>query len=154
LPYSHKEKTIVNKVDIVKKFYTFENFDESAKYMTDDFQSTNEVGSPPYDQAGWLGMGRMIKNSFPDINVEIDEIREEGNEVYVTSRFGGSFSKDMDLTSHGMMLIPATGAEIKFPSSKVRFSFSGDKISKLHNLDVGKDAGINGLLRAMGVEPK
>jgi len=49
-----------------------------------------------------------------------------------------------------MAFLPATGAKVKFPTNKNRFSFEGDKIAHMHNIDTGPDAGFTGFLKAVG----
>ena len=141
----------MNKIDIAKVTYSFDDLEESNKYLSDDFQGTDEVGGPPFDKAGWIGMGQMFKNSFPDIKVVIEDIHEEGDSVMLTSHFTGTFTKDFDLSAMGMGVIPASGEAVKFPSSTSRISFNGDKVSRTHNLDTGPEAGFPGLLNAFGV---
>ena len=141
----------MNKIDIAKVTYSFDDLEESNKYLSDDFQGTDEVGGPPFDKAGWIGMGQMFKNSFPDIKVVIEDIHEEGDSVMLTSHFTGTFKKDFDLSAMGMGVIPASGAAVKFPSSTSRISFSGDKVSRTHNLETGPEAGFPGRLKVLGV---
>ena len=141
----------MNKIDLVKTTYSFDNFEESNKHLSDDFQGTDSVGGPPFDKAGWIGMGQMFKNSFPDIKVVIEDIHEEGDNVLVTSHFTGTFSKDFDLSAMGMGVIPASGEAVKFPSRTNRISFEGDKVSRSHGIDTGPEAGFPGLLKAFGV---
>jgi predicted ester cyclase len=142
----------MNKIDMVKVTYSFDDLEESNKYLSDDFQGTDSVGGPPFDKAGWIGMGQMFKNSFPDIKVVIEEIHEEGDSVMLTSHFTGTFTKDFDLSAMGMGVIPASGEAVKFPSSTSRISFNGDKISGTHDMDTGPEAGFPGLLKALGVQ--
>ena len=52
----------------------------------------------------------------------------------------------------GMGIIPASGAMVKFPSSASKISFDGDKISRTHNTDTGPEAGLPGMLKALGVK--
>ena len=142
----------MNKIDLVKATYSFDNFEESNKNLSDDFQSTDAVGGPPFDKVGWIGMGQMFKNTFPDIKVIIEDIHEEGDSVMVTSRFTGTFTNDFDLSAMGMGVIPASGAMVEFPSSSSKISFDGDKISRIHDTDTGPEAGFPGLLQALGVK--
>ncbi len=141
----------MNKIDMAKVTYSFDDLEESNKYLSDDFQGTDSVSGPPFDKAGWIGMGQMFKNSFPDIKVVIEEIHEESDSVMLTSHFTGTFKKDFDLSAMGMGVIPASGEAVKFPSSTSKISFDGDKVSRTHNTDTGPEAGFPGLLQALGV---
>ncbi len=140
----------MNKIDTVKAIYSFDNVEENSKYLSDDFQGTDSVGGPAFDKAGWVGMGQMFKGSIPDIKVLIDDIQEEGDSVMVTGRTMGTFTNDFDLTSMDMGVIPATGKMVEFPASTTQISFNGDLVSKFHGTDTGPDAGLPGMLKALG----
>jgi hypothetical protein len=140
----------MNKIDMVKATFSFDDFERSEQYLSDDFQGTDSVGGPAFDKAGWVGMGQMFKGSLPDIKVVIDDIREEGDSVMVTSHFTGTFTNDFDLTALGMGVIPANGEMVTFPSSTAEISFNGEKITRFHNTDTGPEAGLPGLMKALG----
>ncbi len=140
----------MNKIDLVKLSSGFDDLDESAKYLSDDFQFTDSIGGPPFDKASWIGMGKLFQHSFPDIKEVTDDIREEGNQVMLTSHFEGTFTNDLDLSAVGMGVIPASGKMVIFPSSTNEVSFDGDKISRIHNTATGPDAGLSGFLKVLG----
>lgn len=142
----------MNKVDFMKKVYSFDNFEESQKYLSEDFQGTDSVGGPTFDKAGWVGMGQMFKGSIPDIKVVIDDIQEDGDMLTVKSHFTGTFTNDFDLSAMGMGVIPASGEFVKFPPSTAEISFEGDKVTRFHNTDTGPEAGLPGLMKALGAE--
>jgi hypothetical protein len=140
----------MNKVDIMKIVFSFDNFDEAQNYLSEDFQGTDSVGGPTFDKAGWVGMGQMFKGSMPDIKVVIDDIQEDGDMLTVKSHFTGTFTNDFDLSAMGMGVIPASGKYVEFPSSTAEISFTGEKISRFHNTDTGPDAGLPGLMKTLG----
>ena len=142
----------MNKIDLVKETYSFEDFELSNSHLSDDFMGTDSVGGPPFDKAGWIGMGQMFKNSIPDIKVVIEDIHEHGDKVMITSHFTGTFTNDFDLSQMGMGVVQATGKMVTFPSSTSEVSLDGNKVSKTHNLETGPDAGFPGLLKALGVQ--
>ena len=142
----------MNKVDFMKKVYSFDNFEESQKYLSEDFQGTDSVGGPTFDKAGWVGMGQMFKGSIPDIKVVIDDIQEDGDMLTVKSHFTGTFTNDFDLSAMGMGVIPASGEFVEFPPSTAEISFEGDKVTRFHNTDTGPEAGLPGLMKALGAE--
>lgn len=142
----------MNKIDIAKETYSFDDFDKSNSHLSDDFKGTDAVGGPPFDKAGWIGMGQMFKHSFPDIEVVIDDIHEHGDKVMLTSHFTGTFTNDFDLSAMGMGVVPASGKTVTFPTSTSEISFDGDKVSGTHNLETGPEAGFPGLLKALGVQ--
>ena len=140
----------MNRIELVKAVYDFGDPDQYS-YFSDDFQYSDGLGSPPIDRDTWIAMGQLMRESFPDISEVIEDIREEGADVVVTSRFYGTFTNDFDLSALGMGVIPATGKAVDFPSATNRVSFDNDKVSKLYGLDTGPDAGMAGFLKALGV---
>jgi predicted ester cyclase len=141
----------VNRIEVVRAANDWDNPDRNS-YYSDDFQWTDALGSPPMDRDSWIAMGQLMKSAFPDISTVIEEIREEGDDVVVTSHFGGTFTNDLDLSALGMGVIPAKGKAFVFPTSTVRIGFDGDKIAKLHDPRTGPDAGLPGFLKALGVD--
>jgi predicted ester cyclase len=141
----------VNKIEIVKKAFSYDTPpEEQSEYLTDDYQFVDSVGSPPMDKEAWFGMGELMQASIPDIDFIIDEIHQEGEDVILTGHFTGTFKNDLDLSAMNMGVIPATGKAIDIPGGTSRISFTGDKISKNHNLDTGPNAGMAGFLAAFG----
>lgn len=142
----------MDKVEIVKYAMNFDTpFEESEKYFADNFQSTDSVGSPPFDKQAWFGMGQMMRASFPDITYEIEDIHQEGEDVIMKGRFVGTFENDFDLSAMNMGVIPATGKKVVFPDDSSRVSFDADnKIVSSHSLDTGPEAGMAGFMKALG----
>ena len=138
----------MTKFEIVRKAWDASNPDRHSN-LADDFQVTDELGSPPMDRASWIGMGDLIEAAMPDLEFVIDELREEGDDVVVGTRFVGTFTNDFDLSAAGMGVIPATGKAVEIGPNLARLSFEGDKISRLHGLDTGPDAGMAGFVKAM-----
>jgi len=134
----------MNKIEIVKKAFSFDTPPEERKeYYSDDYQFVDSVGSPPQDKEAWFGMGQLMQASIPDLDFIFDEIHQEGE-------FTGTFKHDLDLSAMNMGVIPATGKVLNIPGGTSRISFTGDKVSKNHNLDTGPTAGMAGFLAAFG----
>jgi hypothetical protein len=121
-------------------------------YYTEDFQMTNAQGSPPSDRDAALAMGQLMQAAMPDIRTVIEDIREEGDDVVLTSHWEGRFVNDFDLSAMGMGVIPATGKAVVFPTSTIRISFDDGQISKIHDPATAPDAGPAGFFKALGVE--
>lgn len=141
----------MNKIELVKSAFDLDNSDRHA-YYSDDFRWTDEMGSPPRDKSLFFSMQEPIMLAFPDLSLVIEDIREEGEGVVATSRFHGTFTNDLDLTSLGLGVIPATGKAVDFPSQRDRVSFENNKISEIHNLETGPDAGMRGFQKALGLK--
>jgi predicted ester cyclase len=141
----------MSKIEIVKSAFDLDDRDRIS-YLADDFKRTDEMGSPPIDRASWIAMTGPMESAFPDLALAIEDIREEGGGVVVTSRFSGTFTNDLDLSAIGLGVIPATGKAVNFPPGTDFVSFDGDKISELHGQDTGPDTGMAGLIKALGAE--
>lgn len=139
----------MSKTELVELVNDWDTPDRSS-YYTDDFQLTNELGEPPADKSGVLVMADLMASAMPDISTIIEDIREEGDSVMLTSHWEGTFSNDFDLSAMGMGVIPATGKTVVFPTSTIRIDFDGDKICAIHDPGTGPDAGLGGFLKALG----
>jgi predicted ester cyclase len=140
----------MNKIEIVKAAFDLKN-PEQATHYADSFQGTDSVGGQPMDKASWTGMGELLKASIPDLDHLISEIKADGDDVLVTSRFTGTFVNDLDLSAMGLGVLKATGKALEFPVGTARVTFEGDKIKEVHDLSTGPDAGMAGFLKVFGV---
>ena len=95
-------------------------------------------------------MSDLIRTSLPDVGYVIDEIHQEGEDVFLTGHFTGTFKNDLNLTTFNMGVIKATGKAVKFPNSTNRVSFRGDKISANKDLTTGSAGGTAAFLAALG----
>jgi thiamine pyrophosphate-dependent acetolactate synthase large subunit-like protein len=141
----------MNKIELVRKVNDWSK-PRRKDYYTDDFQLTNAQGAPPSDRDATLAMGELMQSAMPDVRTVIEDIREEGDDVLVTSHWEGTFVNDFDLSAMGLGVAPATGKAVVFPTSTVRISFDGDKISRIHDPATEPGAGTAGFLKALGVE--
>jgi hypothetical protein len=137
----------MDKIETVKRAFSVKHWEEAQDLLADNFQSTDEGGSPPFDKATWIGMGQMLQASFPDLENVIDDIREEGQGVRVTSHFVGTFANALDLSAMGVGVVPASGKKITWPPSTSLVTLEGGKITRLHNTG----SGMGSFLQALGV---
>jgi hypothetical protein len=142
----------MNRIELVKLAFNGDGPEEGF-YLSDGFHWTDALGSPPMDKASFLGMAQPLQSALPDLSIVVEDVREDGDEAVVTSHYVGTFTNDLDLSSVGMGVIRATGKAIVFPSQRDRVSFDGDKLSEIHNLETGPDAGIAGFIKALGAQP-
>ncbi len=138
----------MSKTELIKAANEWGSPDRSALY-TDDFQFTNELGGPPMDKSAWLGMSDLMESALPDISTVYEDIREEGDSLFVTSHWEGTFTNDFDLSALGLGIIAATGKTVVIPGSTVRIDFDGDKIRAIHDPATGPDAGVAGFIKAL-----
>ena len=97
-------------------------------------------------------MGPLFPGSLQDINVVVDDIQENGDMLTVKSHFTGTFTNDFDLSAMGMGVIPANVKFGEFPPSTAEISFDGDKVTRFHNTETGPEAGLPGMMKALGAE--
>jgi hypothetical protein len=138
----------MSRIELIKAVNNWDTPNRGS-YYTDDFQFTNELGDPPNDKNTVLMMGELMQSALPDISTVIEDYREEGDSVVLTSHWEGTFSNDFDLSAMGLGVIPATGKAIVFPTSTVRITFDGDKICALHDPATGPESGMAGFLKAL-----
>ena len=82
--------------------------DTLASCCADGFSFSGPVPEPIGAQE-LAGMIVLMKQAFPDIQYNSKVKSEEGDVVHVTSQLTGTHTGDMDLSSMGMGVIPATG---------------------------------------------
>lgn len=140
----------MNRIDLARAALNLYD-PERYSYFSDDFQFTDELGSPPLDRGMWIASSEPVYAALPDLAHVIDEIREEGDNVVVKTYMTGTFANDLDLSAVGLGVIPATGKALRAPTANLRLSFDGDKVSRIHNMDTGPDAGAPGFFKALGV---
>ncbi len=123
---------MTSNLDVVKAWTDMPpgNLEESAAYLSDDFQNVDEEGNVILDKAGWIGMGQMLYGSLPDIKYVRTSLRQEGDLVIMTGHFEGTFEHDLDLSAMGAGVIPASGKKIVWPDTSSKFMVEGDKIIK------------------------
>jgi predicted ester cyclase len=141
----------MNKIEVVKAAFDLNNPDRRS-YWSEDFQRTDELGGPPMDWDSWQAMDGLMHAAFPDLGLAIEDIRENGDGVVVTTRFSGTFLNDLDLSAMGLGVVPATGKAVKFPPGTDLVRFENGKICEMHNLDTGPDVGMAGFFKALGVK--
>jgi len=137
----------MNNVDVVRSAFQFEQPELSQSLIADDFQATSNSGDPPMDKATWLGMGDLMRASFPDVDYVIEDISEEGGKVKVTGYFTGTFTNDFDLSAMGMGVYPASGKKIRWPSETSMVTVEDGKITNSHS---ESSAGMAAFLEPLG----
>jgi thiamine pyrophosphate-dependent acetolactate synthase large subunit-like protein len=141
----------MNKIEIVRKVNDWSE-PRRKDYYADNFQSTNAQGAPPSDRDAAFAIGQLMQSAMPDIRTVVEDIREDGDDVVLTSHWEGTFVNDFDLSAMGLGVAPATGKAVVFPTSTIRISFDGDRISRIHDPATDPDAGPAGFFKALGME--
>lgn len=119
------------------------------KYFSDDFQSFDADGNVLGDKETYNSLAFLMVSAFTGFKVVIGEMREEGDNVIVTSHFEGTHTGDLDLSALGMGVIPASGKEIVWPDAPNEFKIKNDKIVSVK--PYGDSRGIEDFLKPLGV---
>jgi hypothetical protein len=125
-------------------------FETEGEYLADDFKNIAIDGSVIMDKAMYIGMGRVLFNSFSDFDYVMADLREEGGDVYMTGHFEGTFTGDLDLSAMGAGVIPANGNKVVWPETTVRIKVADGKLTSLQETD--ENGGIEVFLGLLGVE--
>jgi hypothetical protein len=153
--HAHRvEVNMASKIDILKEWVRLSNENPGSgsndSYLADDFQNTDENGNLIMNREAYLGMGTILAKSFKDLKFVFSDMQENGNSVIGTFHIEGTQTGDLDLSTMGMGVIPASGKKIIWPESKSKFIFDGDKISGIQALNGGS---MEWFLKSMGIKP-
>jgi steroid delta-isomerase-like uncharacterized protein len=96
------------------------NVDLIDELLHDDFVEHEAMPGMPTGKDAPKAMTAMIRESFPDLRVEVDDTIEEGNKLAVRCRFIGTHRGEW-------MGVPATGRSIEVNVMDV-LEFEGDKV--------------------------
>jgi predicted ester cyclase len=148
---------MASKIDVYNKFYdeSWSNpplslVETNKKYLSSDFQSLDKDGNVEMDKAAYIGMSQLLFGSFSDFKFVKNDVRADGDIVFVTGHFEGKHVGDLDFSAMGLGVIPASGKMVIWPETTVMFKFAGDKIVSIQ--PEGDTGGTAAFLKALGVE--
>jgi predicted ester cyclase len=119
------------------------------KYLSADFKNIDVDGTVLGDREAYNGMGLLMASAFTDFKAVYGEMREEGDDVIVTSHFEGTHTGDLDLSALGLGVIPASGKKIVWPDATNAFTIKDGKIISVK--PYGDSSGIGEFLKPLGV---
>ncbi len=125
------------------------DYDTVASYLADDFQFSGPVPEPINGQQ-WIGMTKLLRAAFPDIQYRMRVVGVEGDVVTTTTQLSGTHTGDLDLSAMGMGVIPATGKSFSNPEEVGQGIVRGDKLASIHITPV-EGSGLMGILSQLGV---
>jgi predicted ester cyclase len=143
---------MTSKLDVIKAWRAVPAADHeaSAAYLSEDFLNVDTDGSVLMNKEGYIGMGHMLRASFPDFEFVHSALREEGDFVIMTGHFEGTFSSDLDMSAMGVGIIPSSGKKTVWPEVIVKITVEGDKITKEE--PYGESGGMAAFLAPLGVK--
>lgn len=119
------------------------------KYISDDFQNFDVDGKVLGGKETYNSLGLLMASAFTGFKAVYGEMREEGDNVIVTSHFEGTHTGDLDLSALGMGVIPASGKKIVWPEATNVFTIRNDKIVSIK--PYGDSGGMEDFLKPLGV---
>jgi predicted ester cyclase len=117
--------------------YNAGNLDKVASFLSNDFKFSGPVPEP-IDSTEWLGLLRLFKTAFPDINYNLRLVSVEGNVVHTTSQVNGTHTGD--------------GKTFSLPEEPGEAIVEDDKVKSIH-VQSGKGSGVMGILVQLGIQP-
>jgi predicted ester cyclase len=109
--------------------------------------------APAMNAEEWLAASQGLSQAFPDFTYNFEIVREEGNQVWVSSQWEGTHQGDWDLSIMGLGVIPATGRRVSTGRSMTRGTVNAKgKIQRTEVVEGGADAGLPAILQQLGVE--
>lgn len=141
-----------SKIDVLRAWNESGNADPlsdaNAAYLSDDFQNLDKDGNVLMDKQAYLGMGKLLSASFNDMKYVFDDLNEESDAVIAHFHFEGTFTHDIDLSTMGLGVVPATGKKVIWPQASAKFKVEGDKIVSIQEIT----GGMQWFLEPMGVK--
>jgi hypothetical protein len=153
---SLKELKMKSPTDLYNEFYkaSWANppssiIEANKAYLSEDFQNLDKDGNMLMDKETYINSGGILYTAFNDFKYIVSKLREEGDSVIVTGHFEGVHVADIDLSAFGAGVIPASGKTIVWPEVSSKFTFRGEKLVRITNLDI---TGMGWFLKPLGVE--
>ncbi len=137
-------------VKTVLKAIEDNDFDAARSMLTSDFLFSGATPEPiPAD--AWLGLHRQMNKAFPDFSFNATNIHPHGDVIHVSVALSGTQKNDLDLTSAGFPLLPASGKSFKLPMEETSYTVRGGKITRLSVEEVA-GGGVMGMLSQLGAK--
>jgi len=118
-------------------------------YLSEDFQNLDKDGNVLMDKETYINSGGLLYTAFKEFKYVISDMREDADSVIVTGHFEGVHVADLDLSAFGAGIIPASGKTIVWPDVTSKFTFSGDKLVSITNLEI---TGLDWFLKPLGLK--
>ena len=122
------------------------DYDKSGSFLADDFTFSGPVPEPVGKDAYVI-----MKAAFSDIDYGSGIVGGEGNVVKVKYQLSGTHTGNLDLTSMGMDVIPATGKTFANKAEVFDFVVEGNKIASI-SAKPTEGAGLMAILAQIGVQ--
>ena len=126
------------------------DFINAKSMLADDFQFSGPVPEP-INREAWMGISANLKAAFPDLDYHFHVDDAAGDDVNISAQLKGTHSRDLDLTSLNMGVIPATNKSFANPLEHGKATVKGGKIVSW-SVEPIEGGGIMGILSQIGVK--
>ena len=126
------------------------DWDAFASYLSDGMELSGPTPEPISGEQ-WVELHRILSVAFPDWSFNLSDVQVTGNVARTTHQITGTHKGDLDLSSMGMPVIPATGKAVKLPVEHANVTVEGGKVIRVH-AEVPAGGGVPGILQQLGVE--
>jgi len=126
------------------------DLDTLTNLLSDDFENLDQDGKVALTKESFLNLGRMMKAAFTNHGFVTREVSEEGEYIIITGHNEGVHTAELDLSSMGLCVIPASGKKIVWPESSAKLTIVGDKVKRLQ--PHAGPAGLKAFLSALGID--
>ena len=126
------------------------DFEQAKSLLSEDFQFSGPVPEP-INREAWMGISANLKAAFPDLDYHFHVDDAAGDDVNISAQLKGTHSRDLDLTSLNMGVIPATNKSFANPLEHGKATVKGGKIVSW-SVEPIEGGGIMGILSQIGVK--
>jgi len=127
------------------------DWDAVASFLAPDFQFSGPVPEA-VGAAEWIMVNKILQDGMPDMCINLRIVGVDGDEVQAVDQLTGTHTADLDLTSLGIGVIPATGRRVTLPEERGVATVKNGKITSIR-LNTPADGGMAGTLAQLGVQP-
>jgi predicted ester cyclase len=143
----------MNKVDVVKQAFAAVEAGDYNKFRnitTDNLMFEGPVPEP-MNRDGFFGLQKALVDAIPDWKFNARDFKEMGDKVACTMQIEGTHTRTLNLPPLLSHPEEPTKKHFKLPQEHIDFTFTGDKISRIHTEPI-KGGGVVGILDQLGVK--
>ena len=126
------------------------NFEKAKSFLSSDFKFSGPVPEPISGDA-WMGMSANLKDAFPNLDYHFKVESVDGETAHISAELSGTHSRELDLTSMHMGVIPATGKSFKAAHEHGQAMLRDRKIISW-TMEPTDGAGLMAILGQLGVK--
>jgi predicted ester cyclase len=122
----------------------------AKSYLTPDAVAAGGVLPQPMPLSEAMNMMTALKNAFPDLTFDIQNVTVKGNQATVQAVWSGTNKGPLNMPLPGLESIPPTGKPVSVKDTYI-VTVEGDKVCRLE-VDSPPDGGIPAALGQIGVK--